>query len=90
MKRVYRIPWLLQNMLLKDMLLQNMMLLQNILLKHVVAKHVVAKHSTSGLGLTFNLVSFLNQDLFDLRKIYVVNLKTGCSKKMPYVGEFPT
>ena len=24
--------------------------------KNVVAKHVVAKHSTSGLGLTFNLV----------------------------------
>ncbi len=39
------------------MLLPNMVLLQNILLKHVVvAKHVVAKHSTSGLGLTFNLV----------------------------------
>ena len=25
---------------------------------------------------------------FDLRKIYVVNLKTGRPKKMPYVGEF--
>jgi hypothetical protein len=28
--------------------------------------------------------------LFDLRKIYVVNLKTGRPKKMPYVGEFAT
>ena len=27
---------------------------------------------------------FLNQELFDLRKIYVVNLKTGHPKKMPY------
>ena len=36
------------------------------------------------------IFSFLNQDLFDLRKIYVVNLKTGCPQKMPYVGEFPT
>jgi hypothetical protein len=26
--------------------------------------------------------------LFDLRKIYVVNLKTGRPKKMPYVGEY--
>ena len=34
--------------------------------------------------------SFLNQELFDLRKIYVVNLKTGGSKKMPYVSEFAT
>ena len=24
---------------------------------------------------------FLNRELFDLRKIYVVNLKTGCAKK---------
>ena len=32
--------------------------------------------------------------MFDLRKIYVatyvVNLKTGRPKKMPYVGEFAT
>ena len=33
---------------------------------------------------------FLNLDLFDLRKIYVVNLKTGRPKKMPYEGEFVT
>ena len=33
---------------------------------------------------------FLNRELFDLRKIYVVNLKTGRPKKMPYVGEFAT
>ena len=32
---------------------------------------------------------FLNRE-FDLRKIYVVNLKTGRPKKMPYVGEFAT
>ena len=33
---------------------------------------------------------FLNRELFDLRKIYAVNLKTGRPKKMPYVGEFAT
>ena len=33
---------------------------------------------------------FLNRELFDLRKIYGMNLKTGCPKKMPYVGEFAT
>ena len=33
---------------------------------------------------------FLHRELFDLRKIYVVNLKTGRPKKMPYVGEFST
>ena len=32
--------------------------------------------------------SFLNWELFNLRKIYVLNLKTGCPKKMPCVGEF--
>ena len=26
------------------------------------------------------------RELFDLRKIYVVNLKTGRPKKMPFVG----
>ena len=31
---------------------------------------------------------YLNRELFDLRKIYGMNLKTGCPKKMPYVGEF--
>ena len=30
----------------------------------------------------------LNRQLFDLRKIYGMNLKTGHQKKMPYVGEF--
>ena len=34
------------------------------------------------------LFPFLNQELFDLRNIYEVNLKTGRPKKMPYVGEF--
>jgi hypothetical protein len=28
---------------------------------------------------------FLNWEMFDLRKIYVLNLKNGRSKKMPYV-----
>ena len=31
---------------------------------------------------------FLNQELFDLKKIYVANLKTGRLKKMSYVLEF--
>ena len=29
---------------------------------------------------------FLNREFFDLRKIYVVNIKTGRPKKMPYVA----
>ena len=33
---------------------------------------------------------FLNQELFDLRKVYEVNLTTSHPKKMPYVGEFAT
>ena len=32
----------------------------------------------------------LTWELFNVRKIYVVNLKTSCPQKMPYVGEFPT
>jgi tricorn protease-like protein len=36
----------------------------------------------------FSLI--LNRELFDLSKIYVVNLKTGCPKKISYVGEFAT
>ena len=36
-----------------------------------------------------SIFPFWNQELFDLRNIYVVNLKTGHpKKKMPYVGEF--
>ena len=31
-----------------------------------------------------------NKVLFDLRKIYVVNLKVGRPKKLRYVGEFAT
>ena len=42
------------------------------------------------LDLRNSIFLFLNLDLFDLRKIYVVNLKTGHPKKMPYVGEFAT
>ena len=30
-----------------------------------------------------SIIPFLNRELFDLRKIYVVNLKTGRPKKMP-------
>ena len=37
-----------------------------------------------------SIFPFLNRELFDFRKIYVVNLKTGRPKKMPYVGEFAT
>jgi hypothetical protein len=37
-----------------------------------------------------SIFPFLNRELFDLRKIYVVNLKTGRLKKLPYVGEFAT
>ena len=39
------------------------------------------------LDLRNPIFTFLNQELFDLRKIYEVNLKTGCSEKMSYVGE---
>ena len=39
------------------------------------------------LDLRKSIFPFLNRGLFDLKKIYVVNLKTGCPKKMPYVGE---
>ena len=37
-----------------------------------------------------SIFPFLNRELLDLRNIYVVNLKTGHPKKMPYVGEFAT
>ena len=42
----------------------------------------------SNLDLRYSIFPFLNRELFDLRKNYVLNLKTGCTKKMPYVGEF--
>ena len=32
-----------------------------------------------------SILPFLNQELFGLRKIYVVDLKTGHMKKMPNV-----
>ena len=44
----------------------------------------------ANLDLRNSIFPFLNRELFDLRNIYVVNLKTGCPKKMPYVGEFAT
>ena len=39
----------------------------------------------ANLDLRNPIFHFLNRELFDLRNIYVVNLKTGCSKKMFYV-----
>ena len=33
---------------------------------------------------------FLNRELFGLRMLYVVNLKTSCPKEMPCAGEFAT
>ena len=42
----------------------------------------------ANLDLRNSIFPFLNRELFDLRKIYVLNLKTGRPKKMPYVGEF--
>ena len=47
-------------------------------------------NSTETLNLRKSIFLFLNRELFDLRKIYVVNLKTGRPKKLPYVGEFAT
>ena len=44
----------------------------------------------ANLVLRNSIFPFLNRKLFDLRKIYGMNLKTGCLKKMPYVGEFAT
>ena len=42
----------------------------------------------ANLDLRNSTFPFLNRVMFDLRKIYVLNLKTGRPKKMPYVGEF--
>ena len=44
----------------------------------------------ANLNLRNPIFPFLNRELIDLRNIYVVNLKTGHSKKMSYVGEFAT
>ena len=46
----------------------------------------MAQQST--LDLRNPIFPFLNRELFDLRKIYVLILKTGHPKKMSYVGEF--
>ena len=35
-----------------------------------------------------SIIPFLNRESFDLRKIYVVNLKTACLKNMPYVHKW--
>jgi hypothetical protein len=40
------------------------------------------------LDLRNSIFPFLNRELFDLRNIYVLKLKTGRPKKMPYEGEF--
>ena len=50
----------------------------------------VTKPIQQTLDLRKSIFSFLNLELFDLKKIYVVNLKTGRPKKMPFVGEFAT
>ena len=53
----------------------------------------ITKHSSNTpqyLDLRKSIFPFLNRELFDLRKIYVVNLKTGRPKKKPYAGEFAT
>ena len=42
------------------------------------------------LDLRKSIFLFLNRELFDLRMIYVVNLKTSYPKKMPDAGEFAT
>ena len=49
---------------------------------------VLINTASTGKSLFKKHHSFLNRELYDLRKIYVLNLKTGCTKKMPYVGEF--
>ena len=42
----------------------------------------------ANLDLRNSFFPFLNVMLFNLRKIAVINLKTGRLKKNPYVGEF--
>ena len=42
----------------------------------------------ANLDLRNSIFPFLNPELFELIKIYVLNLKTGRPKKMSYVGEF--
>ena len=44
----------------------------------------------ANLNLRNPIVPFLNRELFDLRNISVVDLKTGHLKKMSYVCEFAT
>ena len=50
---------------------------------HTFEKYLVQPN----LDLRNSNFPFLNGELFDLRKIYVLNLKTGRPEKMPYVGE---
>ena len=45
---------------------------------------------TQTLDLRKSTFPFLNRELFDLRKIYVANLKTGRPKEILHVGEFAT
>ena len=42
----------------------------------------------ANLDLRNSIFPFSNQVMFDLRKNYVLNLKTGRPKKMSYAGEF--
>ncbi len=46
--------------------------------------------SINWLTVSFQNIYTLNRELFGLRNIYVLNLKTSSPKKMPYVGEFAT
>ena len=42
----------------------------------------------ANLDLRNSIFPFLKRELFNLRNIYVLNLKTSRPKKMPYEGEF--
>ena len=57
-----------------------------------IEKYVVPETIFSAVNSWFKKVHFpfLHQELFDLRKIYVVNLRTGRPKKTLYVCEFAT
>ena len=48
------------------------------------------KEKNSTLDLRKSIFPSLNRELFDLRKTYEVNLKTGRQKNVPYAGEFAT
>ena len=49
---------------------------------------ILSKIVQANLDLRNSIFSFLNPELFDSRKIYVLIVKTGHLKKNPNVGEF--